>query len=118
MLISDIPKIMFISLFLTIIIEIFFAFSFKVRKKKDFINIILVNIITNPLVVIVSLYVGLRWGLTIRNIALVIMEISVCLLEGFFYYQYLDYQKINPFLLSFLLNSLSYFLGELYWRLV
>ena len=118
MLIKDIPKIMIICLLSTIIIETFFAFLFKIRKKKDLLNIILVNVITNPIVVIVSIYIGLRYGLVYRNISLIILEISTVIIEGFIYYKYLDYKKINPYLLSFLLNLLSYFIGEIYWRLV
>ena len=118
MLIRDIPKIMIICLLSTIIIEIFFAFLFKVRKKKDFLNIILVNMITNPIVVITSMYIGLKCGLIYRNISLIILEISTVIIEGFIYYKYLNYRKINPYLLSFLLNLLSYFIGEVYWRLV
>ena len=118
MLIKDIPKIMLICLISTIIIETIFAFIFKVRNKKDFLNIILVNIITNPIVVIIPIYIELIYGLTYRNISLIILEILTVLIEGFIYYKYLDYRKINPYLLSFLLNLLSYFIGEIYWRLV
>ena len=118
MLIKDIPKIMIICLLSTIIIEVFFSFLFKIRNKKDFLNVILVNMITNPIVVITSIYVGLKYGLSYRNISLVILEISAIIIEGFIYYKYLVYQKINPYLLSFLLNLLSYFIGEVYWRFV
>lgn len=118
MLIKDIPKIMFICLVSTIIIETLFAFIFMVRNKKDFLNITLVNIMTNPIVVIIPTYIGLKYGLTYRNIALIILEILTVLVEGFVYHKYLEYKKINPYLLSFLLNLLSYLIGEIYWRLV
>ena len=52
MLIKDIPFIMFKCLFLTILIETIFSFFIGLRKKKDIINVILVNVITNPIVVI------------------------------------------------------------------
>ena len=86
--------------------------------KKDFLNVALVNIMTNPLVVIISIYIGLKCGIFYRNIFLVVLEILVVITEGYVYSKYLDYKKINPYLLSLLLNLLSYFIGEIYWRLV
>ncbi len=118
MLIKDIPNIMLVCLLSTIIIEIIGTFLFGIRLKKDFINIILANIITNPLVVIIPIIISLRYGLLYRNISLGILEILIVLVEGFLYQKYLSYKKINPYLLSFLLNLLSFLVGEIYWRLV
>ena len=116
MLIKDIPFIMVQCLFLTIIIEVLFAILFKVRNKKDLINIMLVNIITNPIVVITSIYLNLKYGLLYHDISIIILEISTVLFEGYCYKKALNYKKINPFLLSLILNFLSYFIGKLIWR--
>ena len=118
MLISDIPFIMIRCLLLTIIIELLFSIIFKVKNKKDLLNIILVNIITNPIVVITPIYLNLKYGLVYRNISLIILEILTILIEGLCYKKVLNYKKINPFLLSIILNSLSYSIGEIinYWR--
>ena len=51
MLISDLPYYMFKCLVLTIIIELIIAIIIGIRGKKNIINVVLVNIITNPLVV-------------------------------------------------------------------
>ena len=118
MLVKDIPKIMTTCLFLTIIIETFFALLFQVKDKKDYVNIVLVNMITNPLVVMIPFFLGFKLGLLYQNISLIFLEILTVIIEGLLYKKYLSYQKINPLLLSLFLNLLSYFVGEIYWRLV
>ena len=47
------------ALVLTIIIEVAVALSLKVRDKKDLLNIVLVNFLTNPLVVSISVFFNL-----------------------------------------------------------
>ena len=118
MLINDIPRIMVTCLLITIIIEVIFALLFKVRDKKDILNVILANIITNPVVVILPHYISFNYGFKLYDIVLLILEILAVIVEGFIYHKYLKYKKINPYLLSLLLNVLSYFIGDIYWRLV
>ena len=118
MLIKDIPLVMIRCLILTIIIECSFAYLLKVNEKKDLINVILVNVITNPIVVIIPIYLGLKFGLLYRNINLIILEILTIIIEGLCYKKNLNFKKMNPFLLSFILNFLSYCIGQIinYWR--
>jgi hypothetical protein len=116
MLIKDIPKIMAICLGITIVIEVIFAYLFKVRDKKDLLNIVLANIITNPVIVTVTILINYKFGSTYYYISLVILEILVVIVEGLLYKKYLCFNKINPFLLSMLLNILSYVSGEIFWR--
>ena len=118
MLIKDIPKIMIICLLLTITVEIVFALILRVRKKKDLVNIILVNIITNPIVVIMPVFMDYQFGRLYYYISLVILEVLAFLVEGFIYKKYLEYKRINPFLLSLILNVLSYTIGEIFWRCI
>ena len=112
MLIRDIPYIMIRCLILTIIIEVIVSLIFKVKDKKDILNIILVNVITNPIVVIIPMYSYLRFGLIYRNISLIILEILTVITEGYCYKKALKYKKLNPYLLSLILNISSYFIGE------
>ncbi len=112
MFISDLPKVMIISLACTIIIEVITAFILKYRKK-DLINIILVNILTNPLLNSVLVGINYYYGLKARNISLIILEILVVLVEGFIYQRYLERRKINGYLLSIILNVASYGIGKL-----
>lgn len=116
MLIKDIPKIMAICLGLTIVVEVLFAFILKVRDKKDFVNIILANIITNPIVVIIPIYINFKFGSTYYYISLIILEIMAVIVEGILYKKFLNYKRINPFVLSIILNILSYVSGEILWR--
>ena len=106
-------KIIIISLFSTTLIEVICSYLFKIRNKKDIINIILVNIMTNPLLVTILIYINIMFGLKYRNILVYPLEILVVLIEGLVYKKYLSYKKINPFVLSLVLNSLSYILGLL-----
>ena len=107
---NDIPFYMARALILTILIETFFAFLLGLRKK-DLINVVLVNIMTNPLVFIVPLWVNIRYGLWPRHITLFLFEMFALLSEGFVYSKYLKYKNINPYILSLILNLASYVTG-------
>ena len=108
----ELPYYMAKCLILTILIETLFAFILGYRKK-DFLNVILVNIVTNPIVSTVPVYFNVKYGLFERNISLYTLEILTLLIEGFVYKKYMTNKKINPFILSLLLNFSSYFIGIL-----
>ena len=48
-----------------------------------------------------------------QKISLIILEVLTLFVEGFVYSKVLKYKKINPYLISLILNCSSYFLGEL-----
>lgn len=100
-------------LILTIIIEVIIAYFLKVRVKKDYLNIILVNILTNPIVVLFPYIIYLYHGITIYYISLIILELLAVLSEGFIYQKVLKYKKYNYYLLSLILNLSSYLIGDL-----
>ncbi len=110
MRLSELPYYMVKCLLLTILIETFIAFLLGYRKK-DLLNIVLVNIVTNPIVVTIPVYFNVKHGVFERNISLAILEITTLFTEGFIYFKCLERRKINPFLLSLLLNLASYLLG-------
>lgn len=112
MLINELPLLMLKCLIITIVIEIILSLILKVKTKKDILNIILVNIVTNPLVVSIPVLINISLGILERHICLLILEVFTVLFEGFIYYKYLNYKKINPFLLSLILNLSSYLIGE------
>ncbi len=100
-------------LLITILLEETVAFFvFKIRMKSDLILVLLVNTLTNPLVVTLQLianqYSPIPWIAT-----LLALEIGACLTEGFIYKRGLYYNKINPYLISLILNCCSYFGGNL-----
>lgn len=115
--ISDLPKVMLISLTCTLVVEVTIAFILKYRKK-DLINVILVNILTNPLLNSVVVTINFYYGLKARNISLYILEIIVVIVEGFIYQKYLERRKINGYILSLILNISSYVIGLLINKIV
>ena len=110
MRVSDLPKVMVICLLMTIVIECTIAFIIGYRKK-DLLNVMLVNLFTNPVVSSLPVFFNYHYGLRARNICLYILEVLVVIVEGFIYYKVLERRKINGFLLSLILNVSSYLLG-------
>ncbi len=112
MKISEFPKVMIICLLSTVIIECGIAFIIGYRKK-DLLNVLLVNCLTNPIVSSVPVYFNYFYGLKLRNISLLALEIITLFVEGFIYVKVLKRRKINGFLLSLILNLSSYLIGLL-----
>lgn len=112
MSLNNIPFIMIRCLVLTVIIELLLALILGVRNKKDIINVILVNVITNPIVVMTPIILYLNFGSLISKISLLILEVLTVLVEGLIYKKVLEYKKINWFLLSLILNVTSFIIGE------
>lgn len=110
-IINWMPLILLNSLFWTIVIELLGAWLLQVRKSKDLFNILLANIITNPIVTSMTFTINIYYGIFIKNIWLIILEILAWFVEGTLYKKYLTYTKINPYLLSLILNVGSYSIG-------
>ena len=89
-----------ISLLLTLVTEFPVAFLFQ-AKGKDLLLVFLVNILTNPAVVLVSTLTGDRVSLQM------ILEGMAILAEGFYYNKYSTYMR-KGFLCSFCCNLVSY----------
>ena len=113
MILNDLPLIMFKCLLCTIVIEVIVSLILRVKDKKDILNILLVNVLTNPLVVTIPILIALRYGIYYQKITLYILEVLTVITEGFIYLKVLNYKKINPFVLSLLLNLSSYLIGLL-----
>ena len=111
MLISDLPYYMFKCLVLTIIIELIIAIIIGIRGKKNIINVVLVNIITNPLVVTLPFFLLIVFNYQVYKYSIYFLEVITLITEGFIYYKVLDYKRINPFIISLILNGASYLLG-------
>lgn len=117
MIINDLPRIMVKCLVLTILIELVIALLIGIVKRRDLVNIVLVNVVTNPLVVSLPILIMLMYGIRARYIVLIILEILTFLFEGFIYSKVLDYKKLNPYVISLMLNLGSYLIGEVINRL-
>lgn len=112
MRINDLPIIMLYCLVITIVIEVIGALLIGVRDKKDILNVILINLVTNPLVTSIPIFMLVYYGFKERVIMLIILELLTFIGEGFIYSKTLVFKKVNPYLLSLILNLLSYGVGE------
>lgn len=99
------------SLGLTLALETAGAGLLGLRTGKDFLLVVLVNILTNPLLGLIldGIYLGL--GIYPRWYIIVPLEAAVVAVEGLLYRGRLTCEKRNPFLLSLLLNGISYLGG-------
>ena len=108
----SLPYIMLVCLLCTIFIELLVALVLKIFDKKDLLNIVLVNILTNPFLVSLLNLVFLKLGENAKSFFEIIMEVIVFIVEGIIYKKYLKYNKLNPYLVSLILNASSYFIGS------
>ena len=99
--------IMIKCLLCTIVIEILIALVLNIKDKKDLLYVVLVNILTNPIVVLVPILINSKF----KIITLYSLEILTVFIEGYIYLKVLKYKKLNPFILSILLNLASYLIG-------
>jgi len=100
-----------VSLVLTIALEAGFFLLTGKRDRKDMLLVVLVNVITNPVVVllyyIASLYTN--WNLIP---VIILLEGFAILTEGYYYKKYgRDFKK--PYLFSAAANMFSYWIGLL-----
>ena len=110
MRINDIPLVMLYCLGCTVVIEGVLAFLCGVRRRADQLVVLLVNVLTNPLLVSLGYLLLLRFGKTAYNAGTAVMEIAVVLIEGRIYRTFLTQRK-HPFLLSLFLNAGSFLIG-------
>ncbi|MBQ7540908.1 MAG: hypothetical protein IJT44_01280 [Clostridia bacterium] len=108
--INNIPLIMLYCLGSTIVIEGLLALLWGVRRMADQLIVLLVNVLTNPLLVSIGYLILFRFGTTGFNVATAVMEVAVVLVEGWIYKKFLTAEK-RPFLLSLFLNAGSFLIG-------
>ena len=101
------PKIMLICLVITIVVECLLTYILKIKKKEDVLIVLFVNILTNPLLVSITFSIGVFYGITYKNIVTLVLELLAFFIEGFIYQKVLINKKINPYLLSLILNLSS-----------
>ena len=100
-------------LLLTILFETGAALCFGMRDKKDLLLVILVNLLTNPPLVLISVFLMYHLGIgTGRLITYLVLEVIVVFVEYRIYKSYMSFQK-DPFILSLLLNGISIWGGLL-----
>lgn len=105
-------KAWFISLSLTLIFELSYALLWGIRDKHDLILAVLVNVITNPIVVFVVYYVRFRRYAIHLGWLTAAMEVFAVVTEAFIYQKHA--RTIDrPWLFSLSVNAFSYAMGEL-----
>ena len=98
-------------LILTVIVECSAALIIGIRNRFDLINVALVNLLTNPAVVVSTFLTGFFLGTKARIVSVIIAECFAVVIEALIYRKTLEFKKINPFLLSLILNGISYGTG-------
>lgn len=112
MTLEQLPLIMLRALALTMIIECAAGWVMGVRDSQGQRIIVLVNLLTNPLVVSLGAAVMFFIGRQYLAPFTIAMEILVVIIEGMVYKRHLTL-KINPFVLSLICNLSSYLIGSL-----
>lgn len=102
-----------LSLGLTLLIEIPAALILGLRRKEDILLVGLVNILTNPIVVLILNLFFVFTASPPPWFLILPLEVFAVLTEGVIYQKGLSYHRIHPFLLSLILNGISYFGGLL-----
>ncbi len=102
---------------LTVIIEAVFAFVFGVRSGYGQLVVLLTNAITNPVLNCVLTVVSFYLPRSFYYVFLIPLEVLIVIIEGFIYKKLLTV-KLNPFILSLLLNLCSFFLGNIIYKIV
>ena len=95
-----------ISLALTLILESIFALIWGIKGRRDWLLLLLVNVITNPIVVTLHYCVSSRW------LFVLVLEASAVLAEWLLYRKYGKTTR-PAFLFSLCANFFSYFSGLL-----
>ena len=104
---SQLLHSLLISLLLTLVLELLFALIWGIRKR-GLILIILMNILTNPAVVLLHFFctVFLGW---MGFLPVLILELAAIVVEGFCCRGMIR----KPWLFAFCINLFSYSIGEL-----
>jgi hypothetical protein len=100
-----------LSFVLTIVLEAGFFLIVGKRDKRDFLLLVLVNILTNPIVVLIFWLVAVYTDCN-PYIVLIPLEISAVMTEGFYYRKY-GRCFSRPFIFSLSANMVSFGVGEL-----
>lgn len=105
-------NILALNLLIVLVTEIAVSISFGAKTAKQLVIVALVNIITNPAVVLTALCLTIylnQW----RNIGIVILEIFAVITEGFIFSKFKTFGRKNPYLISMVMNMVSFMTGEL-----
>ena len=109
-----------LALLITLVVEIGLAYILGVRGTYNLVGILIINVITNTLLNGIMLpieYLLSGYTVAIYSI-LAVLEILVVISEFLYYKIDLEYKKIHPLLLSFILNAASFSIGLIVFSLI
>lgn len=107
MIISSLIK----SFILTLIVE-YIIIKLIFVKKKVFIPVLLVNMLTNPFVVYIYNIMSV-YSLKYKDIILIVLELLVVIVEGYVYKYLLEINWKKALIVSFISNIVAYLIGIL-----
>ena len=116
-MIAHMPELLLRCLLCTVVIECAAAFILGLRKPDEQLTVALVNVVTNPLLVSICILVQLFFSRQVYWCVYIGLELAVIVGEALLYRAVLR-QKPDPFLLSAILNSASFFIGMLLNRYI
>ena len=101
-----------ISLGMTLVFELAYALLWGIRGTREFIPVVLVNVLTNPIVVFVYYFVWFRRLPVSRGLVTLLMEAWAVVTEALLYRKYSPAIR-RPWLFSLSANAVSFAAGEL-----
>ena len=108
----------FHSLIVAIVFKMIISVVVGVRKRIDFLNILLTTIITYLPLITILLFTAFSSTDFIIYIGMIIfLEVVVTAFEGAIYTKFLYFDKINPFALAIILNLITCLISETYFRM-
>ena len=105
-------NILVFNFLIVLVTELSVSFLLGIRTIREAITVILINIITNPIVVVLSLlltFMFYEW----RVFGNFILEIAVVFSEGYMFGRFNIFNNKNTYLCALLLNTISFLAGEL-----
>lgn len=110
-MIANLSRSLVLSLFLTELIELLFTYLIGIRNKKDYLLIVLINVVTNPCVVLTA-YLLHHYTTILTPFYILPLELMVILIEGLYLRTYSE-SIDHPFRFACALNVCSYVTGLL-----
>ena len=107
---KEIVLTLVICLVLTIVLEETVALAVGARKGFDLTVILFTNTLTNPVVVFTGMMLATFTSVP-RALYITVLELLVFVVEALIYKKILYCKKPSPFILSLILNSVSFFIG-------
>ena len=110
MVVKQIILTLIVCLILTLVLEEITALIVGVRKGFDLTVILFSNLLTNPVVVFSGMLLASFTSIP-RPVYIIVLELAAFITEALIYRKLLFTKRPSPFLLSLILNSVSFFAG-------